>query len=308
MTFPLYDTVIIGSGAAGYTSALYAVRYKLKTLVIGNQEGGQSALAHDVENYPGFESIKGPELMQKFKAHAEKYGAEMKADEVKEIIQNEDGTFSLPLSFSGETVTTKTIILAVGTKTRKLGAKGEEKMDGKGVTYCAACDGFFFRNKVTAVMGGGDSAATAALYLAEMCPKVYIFVRKDAMRAEPFWIEQITKKENIEVVFNAAIDEFVGEKSLEKVVLADGTEYTDIAGVFIEIGSDPNTALVEKFGLEKDKQGFLVVKEDQGTIVPGLYAAGDVTNQSNHFHQIATAIGEAAVAANSVFEYVSKGK
>ncbi len=304
----VYDTVIIGSGAAGYTSALYAVRYRLNTLVIGNQEGGQSALAHDVENYPGFESIKGPELMQKFKAHAEKYGAEMRSDEVTEIIKNEDGTFSLPLSFSGETITTKTIILAVGTKTKKLGAKGEEKLDGKGVTYCATCDGFFFRDKVTAVVGGGDSAATSALYLSGICPKVYIFVRKEAMRAEPFWMEQISKKQNIEIVYNVSVEEFKGEKKLEKVLLTNGQEITDIEGVFIEIGSSPNTALVEKFGLEKDKQGFLIVGEDQGTIVPGLFAAGDVTNQSNHFHQIATAIGEAAVAANSVFEYVSKGK
>ena len=301
----MYDVVIIGSGAAGYTAALYSVRYKLKTLVIGNQEGGQSALAHDVENYPGFESIKGAELMMKFKTHAEKYGAEIRADEVKEIIKKEDGTFDLPLSFSGETIQTKTIILAVGTKTRKLGVTGELELDGKGVTYCATCDGFFFKDKVTAIIGGGDSAATAALYMSDICPKVYLLVRKDKMRAEPTWIEKLEAKENITILYNTSVKEFHGTDKLEKIELNTGEFLEDVEGTFIEIGADPNTKLVESLNLEKDSLGFLKVGDDQGTKVPGLFAAGDVTNNSNHFHQIATAIGEAAVSSNSAFEYVT---
>lgn len=300
----MYDVVIIGSGAAGYAAALYSVRYKLKTLVIGNQEGGQSALAHDVENYPGFESIPGPELMKRFKEHAIKYGTEVMSDEVTEIIRRDDGTFILTLGL-GDDIETKTVILAVGTRTRKLGVPGERELDGKGVTYCATCDGFFFRKKVTAIVGGGDSAATAALYLADLCPKVYVFVRKDRMRAEPIWQEKMKEKENIEVLYNTEIQAFHGDQKLEKVESKDGRVWEDIRGVFIEIGSDPNTKLVEKFDIAKDSAGFLTVGDDHSTAIPGIFAAGDITNKSNKFHQIATAIGEGSVAANSVFEYLS---
>lgn len=302
----MYDLVIIGTGPGGYTAALYAVRYKMKTLVIGNQEGGQTALAHDVENYPGFESIKGPELMVKMKAHAEKFGAESKMDEVSEIIKNEDGTFSLPLAYSGETIQAKTVILTVGTKNRKLGAIGEDKFYGKGVTYCATCDGFFFKEKVTGIVGGGDSSITAAIYLADICPKVYVFVRGDKMRAEPTWQEKINAKKNVEILYNTSIAEFSGDKKLDSVLTKDGKKI-ELDGCFIEIGANPNTALVEKFDVKKDKQGYIFVEKDQSIPkVSGLFAAGDVTTGSNHFHQIATAVGEGAVAANSAFEYVSK--
>ncbi len=302
----MYDVVIIGTGPGGYTAALYAVRYKMKTLVIGNQEGGQTALAHDVENYPGFESIKGPELMVKMKAHAEKFGAESKMDEVSEIIKNEDGTFSLPLAYSGETIQAKTVILTVGTKNRKLGAEGEDKFYGKGVTYCATCDGFFFKDKTTGIVGAGDSAITAAIYLADICPKVYVFVRGDKMRAEPIWQEKLLAKPNVEVLYNTSIAEFSGDKKLDSVITKDGKKI-ELDGCFIEIGANPNTALVEKFDVEKDKQGYIVVEKDQAiSKVSGLFAAGDVTTGSNHFHQIATAVGEGAVAANAAFEFVSK--
>lgn len=300
----MYDVVVIGSGAAGYAAAIYCVRYKLKTLVIGNQEGGQTALAHDVENYPGFESIKGPELMQRFKAHAEKFGTEMKADEVTEIIRNEPNSFTLKLGL-GEDIETRSIIIAVGTKRRVLNVPGEKELDGKGITYCTTCDGFFFRNKVVAVIGGGDSAATGALYLADICPKVYLLVRGDAMRAEPIWIQKLKERDNIEILYGTAVKEFHGENKLEKVELNNGKLLEDVEGAFIEIGYIPNTTLFDSFDLEKDSHGFLNVKEDQSTKVPGMFAAGDITNQSNHFHQIATAIGEGSVAANAVFTYLS---
>ncbi len=306
--FPMFDVVIIGSGAAGYTAALYSARYKLKTLIIGNQEGGQTAFAHDVENYPGFKSIKGPELMSRFKEHALEYGVEEKIDEVVAIDRTDDGIFTLKLSLSGDEIQTKAVILTVGTKRRKLGVVGEEKFDGKGVTYCATCDGFFFRGKVVAVIGGGDAAATAALYLAEICPKVYLIVRKEKMRAEPIWVEQLEAKGNVEFLYGSHVKEFHGDLKLERVELIDGKSLDDVAGVFIEIGSTPNTALVDKFELEMTDKGFLVVGKDQSTKIPGLYAAGDVTNESNNFHQISTAIGEASIAANSVFEYLTAKK
>ncbi len=302
----MYDFVVIGSGAAGYTAALYAVRYKMKTLVIGNQEGGQSALAHDIENYPGFVSIKGPDLMKKFKECALEYGTETKMDEVKEIIKNDDGTFSLPLAYSGETIQAKSVLYAAGTKNRKLNAKGEDEFYGKGVTYCATCDGFFFKGKTVGIVGGGDSAATSALYMADLCPKVYLFVRGDSMIAEPIWQEQLAKKENIEILYNTSVDEFAGEKSLEKVITKDGKEI-ELQGCFIEIGASPNTALLDSFNIEKDGGGYIVVEKDQSIPnIAGLFSAGDVTTNSNHFHQIATAVGEGAVASNGAFNYVSK--
>lgn len=302
----MYDFVVIGSGASGYTAALYAVRYKMKTLVIGNQEGGQSALAHDIENYPGFVSIKGPDLMAKFKECAVEYGTETKMDEVKEIIKNEDGTFSLPLAYSGETIQAKSVLFSAGTKNRKLNAKGEDEFYGKGVTYCATCDGFFFKDKTVGIVGGGDSAATSALYMADLCPKVYLFVRGDSMIAEPIWQEQIAKKENIEILYDTSIDEFAGEKSLEKVITKKGEEI-ELQGCFIEIGANPNTALLEPFNIQKDAGGYVVVEKDQSVPgVPGLFASGDVTTASNHFHQVATAVGEGAVASNGAFNYVSK--
>ena len=302
----IYDSIIIGSGPAGYSAALYAVRYKLKTLVLGLQEGGQAGVAHDIENYPGFVSIKGPDLMNKFKESAVAYGAETKMDEVKNITKNADNTYSLDLTYSGETLIAKTVLLALGTKNRTLGAKGEETFYGKGVTYCATCDGMFFKEKTVGIVGAGDSAVTAAIYMAELCPKVYLFVRKDTMRAEPIWQEKLFEKENIEVVYNTSIGEFAGDKKLEKVISTDGKEFT-LDGCFIEIGADPNTALLNDFDIEKDSGGYIVVDKEQA--IPGqagLFSAGDVTTGSNHFHQIATAVGEGAVAANSMFNYVSK--
>ena len=302
----MYDLVIIGSGPAGYSAALYAVRYKLKTLVIGAQEGGQAGVAHDIENYPGFVSIKGPDLMEKFKETAVAYGTETKMDEVQEIIKNDDGTFALPLAYSGDTIQSKTVVLTMGTKNRKLGAKGEDEMYGKGVTYCATCDGFFFKEKIVGLVGGGDSAATAALYMAELCPKVYVLVRGDKMIAEPIWQDQLLAKENIEILYNTEVAEFSGETSLEKVVTKDGREI-EMKGCFVEIGANPNTALIDEFDMEKDGQGYIKVEGDQSIKNnPGLFAAGDITTNSNHFHQIATAVGEGAVAANSVFNYISK--
>lgn len=302
----MYDVIIIGTGPAGYAAALYAVRYKLKTLIIGLQEGGQAGVAHDIENYPGFESIKGPELMKKMKDHAIKFGTENKMDEVSNITKNEDKTFSVSLSFSGETLQSKTVLITTGTKQRKLNAKGENTFYGKGVTYCATCDGFFFRGKTVTIIGGGDSAATSALYMSELCPKVNIFVRGDKMIAEPLWQDQINAKNNIEVFYNTSVASFEGSQKLEKIITTTGKEIiTD--GAFIEIGSLPNTSLVDNFEVEKDKAGYIVVGQNQSIPkVEGLFAAGDVTTNSNHFHQVATAIGEGSVAANSIFEYISK--
>jgi len=303
----MYDVVIIVSGPAGYTAALYSVRYKLKTLVISMQEGGQAGVAHDIENYPGFVSIKGPELMQKFKESAVAYGTETKMDEVHSISKNEDGTFSLQLTYSGESIQTKAVLLTMGTKNRKLNAKREDEMYGKGVTYCATCDGFFFKDKPVALVGGGDSAATAALYMSELCPMVYLLVRKDKMIAEPLWQEQLNAKENIEILYNTEVDEFLGENALEGIRTTEGKEIV-VEGCFIEIGANPNTALVDQFSVQKDDMGYLEVNKDQSIPgYPGLFAAGDITTGSNHFHQIATAVGEGAVASNSIFDYISRG-
>jgi thioredoxin reductase (NADPH) len=302
----MYDLVIIGSGASGYTAGLYASRYKMKTLIIGNQEGGQSALAHDIENYPGFLSIKGPELMKKFKESALEYGAELQMDEVKEIIKNDDNYFSVNLAYSGKSIKTKTVLLAVGTKNRKLNVKGEDAFYGKGVTYCATCDGFFFKDKVVGIVGGGDSAATSALYMSSIAEKVYLFVRGDKMIAEPTWQDKIKENSGIEVLYNTSILEFLGDDKLNSVK-TNKKDIVNLDGCFIEIGANPNTVLLDKFNIAKDEFGYIVVNKDQSIpSVKGLFASGDVTTNSNHFHQIATSIGEGSVAANGAFNYVSK--
>lgn len=302
----MYDLIIIGSGASGYTAGLYASRYKMKTLIIGNQEGGQSALAHDIENYPGFLSIKGPELMKKFKESALEYGAELQMDEVKEIIKNEDNSFSVELAYSGNSIKTKTVLLAVGTKNRKLNVKGEDVFYGKGVTYCATCDGFFFKDKVVGIVGGGDSAATSALYMSSISEKVYLFVRGNEMIAEPTWQDKIKETNNIEILYNTSIIEFVGDSKLTSVK-TNTNNSVNLDGCFIEIGANPNTVLLDKFNIEKDDAGYIVVNKDQSIpSIKGIFASGDVTTNSNHFHQIATSIGEGAVAANGAFNYVSK--
>jgi len=298
------DIIIVGLGPAAYTAALYCTRYKMSVTLIGGIPGGQVAVSGEIENYPGFESITGRELSQKMQAQVQANGAEIVFDTV-DVIEKKDGTFVVRGQITGEHQG-KMVLLATGTKHRLLGAKGEEEWYGKGVTYCATCDGMFYRGKKVAVVGAGNSAVEAALYLADLCPEVRVFVRKSYFRADQILLEKIEKRENIIVEFETEISEFLGNQKLEKVILGNG-KTRELEGVFIEIGSDPETLLAKNLGCNLDPQNFIAVDAGQRTSVSGVLAAGDATTASEKFAQIATAVGEGAIAARSAFEIFQKG-
>lgn len=302
----MFDVAIIGVGAAGYTAAIYAARYKLSTLIVGAEEGGMGQTAAEVGNWPGIIEIRGPDLMENFKKHALSFDTVThKIGRVK-TIEKAVGGFCL-LMEDGSRHEAKAIILATGSSKRHLGVKGETEFSGKGVTYCATCDAFFYRNKVVTVIGGGDSAVEGAAIAAQVAKKVYLVHRRKDFRAEPYWIDKVKSKDNVVMVLERNIIEVQGEQKVTAVKLDKPFEGSDILatdGVFIEIGALPAVDLARQLNCELDDKGFVKVDEAQRTNVPGFFAAGDVTSASNHFAQFVTAAGEAAVAANSVFNYI----
>ena len=304
------DVVIIGLGCSAYTAAIYTARYRLSTLVVGEEEGGMGMTAAEVGNWPGEIDIKGPDLMEKFKAHATSFDeVEHKVARVENVEQI-DGGFKLTFQ-NGESEEAKTVIFATGSNKRHLGIPGEEEFSGKGVTYCATCDAFFYRDKTVAVIGGGDSAVEGAAIAAQVAKKVYIIHRRDEFRAEPFWVEEMEAKENIEPVLSRQAVEVLGDERVTGVKLNEeynGSDELTVDGVFIEVGTIPANKLPEQLGCKLDEKGHLVVEANMGTSVPGVFGAGDVTNGSNYFEQFATAAGEGCIAANSAFGYLQENK
>lgn len=299
----MYDIIIIGGGPAGMSCAIYSARYGLKTLVLSEMDGGLMAEAAHIENYPGIKSVLGMELSQKMKEQVLDFDVDFKNTQVKKIEKRKDGfVVNNEESFEG-----KSIVLAIGMKKRKLNIKGEDKLLGRGISYCATCDALFFKDKTVAVIGGSNAAATAALLLAEKSKKVYIIYRKDKLRAEPIWMEKIEKNPKIEVIYNTNIVEAVGKEKLEKVKL-DTDKDLEIEGLFVEIGQVPSTILVKDLGVKTDKEGYIVVDAAMKTNIKGVYAAGDITTGSNKFRQIITAAAEGSIAAASVYEELSKQK
>ena len=301
----LYDIIIIGGGPAGMTAAIYARRYDLKVLVLYEKLGGHAADAHNVENYPGILSISGMDLAAKFKEHAEKFKAEIRQEKVERI---EKATYGFHVTTTDSVYTGKTVLIATGTETKRLEIKGEKEFSGRGVSFCATCDAPFFRNKVVAVVGGGDSAVSAALYLSDIAKKVYLVHRREEFRAEPMQVKQIKKRKNLECVLNSVIQEIKGAKCVSSAIVSDinTNKVREIAldGVFIEIGAMPTSVLVTDIGVKFDDTGFITVDTAQATNVPGVYAAGDISTGSNKFMQIVTAAAEGAVAASSIYKYV----
>jgi len=296
-----YDLIIVGGGPAGLTAAVYAGRYLLTTLVIGEIEGGTISEAYEVCNFPTYKSISGMELAGKMVEQVRSLGVEVEYGRVEKI--KKDDEFSVETSDSIHKA--KKIILAVGRRKRLLNVKGEKEFLGKGVSYCATCDASFFRDSVVAVVGGSDAALTAALLLSEYARKVYIVYRKSKFfRAEPAWIKQVEEDEKIEPVFNSNIKEIKGLKSVGKIILESGKKL-DVNGVFIEIGYVPDTTLPEQLKI-KMENGYVVVDEKQGTSVEGVYAAGDATN--NPLKQAVTASAEGAIAATSAYEQIKRGR
>jgi thioredoxin reductase (NADPH) len=267
--------------------------------------------AAEVGNWPGEIDIRGPDLMEKMKNHALSFGdlVTLKISHVKRV-QKIDGGFELLLE-GEETVQGKTVIFATGSKKRHLGVPGEEEFAGKGVTYCATCDAFFYKNKTVAVLGGGDSAVEGAAIAAQVAAKVYLVHRRDSFRAEPYWVDKVHEKTNVEFVLERNVTEILGDAKVTGIKLDqpwNGQDIISVEGVFIEIGATPEVSLPVSLGCEIDAKGFLKVDAAQRTNIEGVYGAGDVTNASNYFAQFATSVGEASVASNSAFGYLQSGK
>lgn len=288
-----YDLIIIGTGPAGLTAAIYAARYKINFLIIGKLLGGLAGKTYEIHNFPSYKKIKGPELMTKMFNHVKKLGVEIKLEEVAdikkgfEVITNKDKYL------------TKKIILATGSERKKLGIKREEKFVGKGISYCATCDAGFYKDKIVGVVGGGNSALTSALLLTEFAAKVYIIYRKDKfLKAEPILVKEVEKNKKINLMFNSKITKLIGEDKLEGIYLNENRKLK-LDGLFIEIGNILNIKLAEKLKI-KTLNGEIIVDKKQKTNVDGVFAVGDITN--NPLKQIITACGEGAVSANSVYE------
>lgn len=294
----VYDIIIIGAGPGGMTAAIYAARYKLKTLIISKDVGGVANLAHKVENWPGIISIPGTELMQNFKKHVQSFGIKIIEEEVEKLIPG----FEV-VTASGKKFKSKTLILALGTVRRKLNIPGEDDFIGKGISYCPTCDSAFFKDKIVCVVGGRNSAAMAAILLSEYAKKVYIIYRKDKLRSDPVLTEQVEKNPKVEIIYNAEVAKVLGTKFVEKIVLKDGKEMP-MDGVFIEIGGIPSTDLARQLKIKLSERKSIIVDDKMQTNVPGVFAAGDITNTS--LAQIITAGGDGAKAAYSAFHFLKK--
>ncbi len=292
----MYDLIILGTGPAGLAAAVYAARYKMNFLVIGALSGGTVTQAHMVENYPGIEGVTGIELGKRMADHAKKLGSDIAADLIKKI-EKKDGYFVLHGSKEYET---KRILLAIGAERAKLKIKGEDELLGKGVSYCATCDGPFFKNKTVCVVGGGNAAVTSALYMAELAEKVYLIYRGTELKAEPAWIENLESQKNIETIYNANINEIQGKNNVEGTVL-DTNRKIETDGVFIEIGSTPNKALIAGLGLKTDNRGYITVDSELKTGAKGIWAAGDIAQNGFKLRQAITAAAEGAIAVYSIY-------
>ncbi len=296
----IYDLIIIGAGPAGLTAGIYAQRYLLKSLILGKIPGGMIAEAHKVCNFPTQNNITGFELTQKMKNHLKELEGEIKLEEVTEIKKEKDNFL---VKTRKNKYWAKKIIFATGTEKRKLNIKGEKEFLGKGVSYCATCDAGFFKDKIVAVIGGSNSALTAALLLAEYVKKVYIIYRKkEFFRAEPAWRKSVEKQKNIEFKFNSKVIEINGKDKVEELIL-NNKKKLKVNGVFIEVGSIPIYSLSEKLKIKNEK-GYIIVDKEQKTNIKGIFAAGDVTN--NKLKQVITACGEGAIAATTAYEELIK--
>ena len=301
----IYDLVIIGSGPAGLAAAVYAQRARLDTLVIEKAmvSGGQVLTTYEVDNYPGLPGIGGYDLGIKFREHADRLGARFVEDEVLNIQDGGKGAIK-GVVCQGNTYEARSLILATGAVHRKLGVPGEEELAGAGVSYCATCDGAFFRNKVTAVIGGGDVAVEDAIFLARMCSKVYLIHRRNELRAAKSLQENLLSLDNVEVIWDTVADSINGDgmvKSLSLTNVKNGQKRElDVQGVFIAVGITPESRAFE--GLVDMDHGYIRAGEDTVTSAPGIFAAGDV--RTKPLRQIITAAADGANAITSVERYL----
>ncbi|HZT05699.1 MAG TPA: thioredoxin-disulfide reductase [Chloroflexota bacterium] len=304
MNEELIDVVIVGGGPAGLTAGLYAARANLRAVLLEKLLPGGELLNTDlIEDYPGFVSTTGRELAEKMEEHARTFGLQIEQGTVQRITRGND--IFTTTTEEGPSYRSRTVIMAAGGVPKKLEVPGEELLAGRGVSYCAVCDGPLFRNKVVAVVGGGDSAFQEGIYLTRHASKVYLIHRRDEFRAQPILQEKARENEKIEFITSAVVDEIGGTQTVEWATirnLKDGSQRRlPLDGVFVFIGFSPNSGLFEDH-LDHDEQGFLITNERMETRVPGLYAAGDVRSQLAR--QITTAVGDATTAAIAAEHYI----
>ena len=299
------EVVIIGGGVAGFTAAMYAGRATLNPLlIVGNALGGQAAMTDRMENYPGFpEGIAGVDLAELIQKQAMQYDTRVEYDEVTEVDFSER---PFTIKTYGREIKAHTVIVATGARSRRLGVPGENKFVGRGISFCATCDGFFYKDKVVAVIGGGNSALDEGMYLARMAAKVYIIHRRDELRADKILAERAFRNPKMEFIWDTVVEEVLGDQQLEKLVLRNKktgeVSELPVDGMFEYVGTIPNTSIF-KGQLEMDGAGYLITDKRQRTNIPGVYAAGDV--QSPDFRQVVVAAGAGAAAAIEVERYLA---
>lgn len=303
-----YDLVVIGAGPAGLTAGIYAGRSRLSTLVLEMMmPGGQAAITHLIENYPGVGAVSGSELTSRMQEQMASFGAELASDAVTGVERTGD---HFTIMRGTGTTTSRAVIIASGTGYRKLGVPGEEEFAGRGVSYCATCDGPFYRGQEVAVVGGGDSALQESLYLTSLVKKVYIIHRRDEFRAVPVLAERVRAHEKIECICSHTVERIEGGASgVERVVLkpveAGETRVLEVPGIFLFVGLKPRTEFLGDL-IEKNEWGFITAGEDTRTNVPGICAAGDCREKL--LRQIATAVGDGATAVHAIERFLDDGE
>jgi thioredoxin reductase (NADPH) len=297
------DIIIVGGGPAALTAALYAGRAGLDALMLEKQyEGGQIVTTNEVENYPGFRSITGPELANTMYEHAKDFGNIMKYEEVIDI--KIDGDIKKVITGT-ETYESKVVILSMGAQPRKLGIDREDELTGKGVSYCATCDGGFYRKKVVAVIGGGDTAVEDALHLSRIAEKVYVIVRKDSLRANKAAQKKLFEADNVEILWNSVVTKLKGEERLSGLEITNNKDNKaknlEVNGIFIAIGNDPSTELVKDL-VDLDKNSYIIADENCKTNVDGIFAIGDI--RTKEVRQVLTAAADGAVSIYGAEKYL----
>lgn len=300
----IFDIIILGGGPAGFSSAIYAARGAVSTAIVDiNMLGGQPSNYLELENYPGFQLVGGYDLMEKFEEHADKFGVEkFPMQEITNIDLAKKKIYTKEFEFSA-----KSIIIATGAQPMKLGVKGENEFVGRGVSYCAVCDGAFYKDKIVAVVGGGNSAIEEAMYLTKFAKKVYVIHRRDKLRADKILQEKAFKNQKIEFILNSIVLEIQGENTVKSIVLknlqTDKISELKIDGIFPYIGISPNTELFSG-QLNQDKYGFIITDTTMATSVDGVYAIGDVRNTP--LRQVVTAASDGAIGATYALRYIEQ--
>ena len=295
-----YELIVLGGGPTAIGCAIYASRFAMDVLVIGKTFGGLIATTHIVENYPAITSISGQGLMDMFKDHMDSLKIPYISDEIRSI-ERVDDHFELHSFF--QKFKAYSICIATGSERRKLGIPGEEEFTGRGVSYCATCDGPFYRDKNVIVIGGSDSAAKEALFLAQSVNKVYIVYRGEEIRAEPINKQRVYENDKIEIIYKTKVVEIKGDTTVKSVIFDNGKEF-NVDGVFIEIGSIPKSQLAKEIGVDTNQRGEIKINRKSETNIPGIFAAGDVADAP--FKQAITGVAEGVIAAYSAFDYVKE--